>query len=155
MVGLDLVDNRAYKAIGATVLCVIGRRDETYASLSQQFLGCGSLLFVAGIEYRNRVSAEHIDYLHTRDVGLSVAEVYHIAEGNALLIVGGALVHHLRISRTEDALADFEEELRFGGVINCDSRPLCHPIFVVYESSCENMLEFLGNDGAFDDFRKS
>lgn len=101
------------------------------------------------------MSAEHADDFHARDIGFSVAHVYHLRERDAFLVFRDTFIDLVSVPRAENSLVDFEDELRLGRVVNSDSRPFSLALGVVDECACENVLELFGDRATFDDFLKS
>ena len=101
------------------------------------------------------MSSEHLHDLHARDIGLSVAEIDHVRERDALVVLGLAFVDLLVVSDTENAFVDLEEELGLGSVVNRYSRPLGLSVFIIYERACEYPFELFRYVGSLDHFCQS
>lgn len=152
---LDFVDYGADDLVGLAVLGVVGGDGEVDAALVLEGLGEGFLLRIALVADGHRVATEHLDDLHTRDVGLAVTEIDHLRVRDPLLVLGDALVDHLVVVRAEDSLVDLEYVLGLGRVVHGDSRPFRLSLFVIHKGAGEDVLELLGDRAAFDDLLQS
>ena len=96
--------------------------------------------------------SEHSHDLHARHVRVSVPEIDHVGERDALLVVRDGGVDELVVPGAEDALVDLEKVLGLAGVVHGDSRPDGFPLLVIDETAGEDVLEFSGYRAALDDF---
>ena len=99
--------------------------------MTEQF--AGSLYFTRNgwIVHRNGVASEHLNNLHTRDISLSIPEVDHMRERDALLVFHLALIDFLVVPYAEYALVDLEQKLGFRRIIDCHSRPFCLTFLII------------------------
>ena len=97
------------------------------------------------------MAPEHAHDLHAGHVRVAVAEIDHVRERDAFLVLGHRFVDLLVVAGAEDALADLEEELRLGGVVHGDARPFRLAVGVVDEGAGEDVLELVGDRTALDD----
>ena len=118
----------------------------------QEFAGRVDLAFVARVEYGDGIATEHFDDFHAGDVGGPVAEIDHMAEGDGLVILFLAFIDLGIVADVHDALGDLEQELGLAGVVDGDGGPYGHAVLIIPEGAGEDLLEFIGDAGAFDEF---
>ena len=99
--------------------------------LSEEILGYLLLFRDGGVVDSDGVAAEHLDDLHTRNVCLTVSEIYHMREWNPLLLIDLALVDLLVVPHAQDSFVDLEEELGLVCVVNRHSRPLGFAFLII------------------------
>ena len=154
-INLDLIYDRADDLVRSALFRIIRRSYEVHALLTQELLSYINLLLVIRIIDSYRMTAEHLDNLHARNVGLPIAHIYHMRERNPLIVLCLTFVHLLVVPYAENSLIDLEQELGLGGIIDCNSRPLGFSLLIIYEGACKYTLEFLGNFGSLYHFRKT
>ena len=98
------------------------------------------------------MATEHGHDLHRRNVCVSVPEIDHLLVRNPFLFLGDTGIHLLAVVGAEYSFVYLEYVLRLVGVVHRYSRPFGLAFLIVHEGAGENVLEFLGDGGAFDDF---
>ena len=68
-----------------------------------------------------------------------------MGERNPLLVLNLTLVDFLVVPYAQDSLVYLEQELGLRSVVNRDTGPNCHTVFIIEVGACENSLELSGN----------
>ena len=97
-----------------------------------------------------------IHQLHTRDIGIAVADVDHVAERHAQRFRREVIVHG-GIIDVQHALLDAEQELCLAGVVDHLSRPDRDALFVIEKRARVDLFKgaCLGDGSTLDHFFQS
>ena len=96
------------------------------------------------------ISTHLFDQPHAGNVCLSVADIDHAAERDGTGVFRNVFIDLHVVADRIDSLVDFEQELRFRGVIDHHGRPERDAVHVVEKGTGVYLFEFVGDGRPFD-----
>ena len=145
----DFSDDVRYKPTQTTVFGIVSYRQEVHAVMFKQTFNTSPLPFFINSD---GMSPVNLYQLHTGHIGITIADVDHVAKRNWPFLFGSVLIEIDIVGNIQYTLVDPKQELCLGRVVDRVFGPTGDAVYVVEELTGKDLTEMTVNTRTFNYF---